>query len=285
MAIRVFTDSSADIPKELKDEYNIVDVPLKIRFGDEEFKDGVELSAADFYTKLAGSSVMPSTSQPSPGEFIEAYKAHSQPQDTIISVHLSSELSGTFQSANLASSMINDREIIVIDGRNASVGTGMIALAAAGAAAQGKTKDEIVALCKRIVSNLKVYFVVETLEYLHKNGRIGKAAALVGGLLKIKPILCIDDGVVAPYAKARGTKRALSQMVAEVAQDISQFKKETVIFVVHANNEAGAKDLVERLMQETNCPQPSVAVVGPVIGSHAGPNTLGVLCYDAALLE
>ncbi|HHV44743.1 MAG TPA: DegV family protein [Firmicutes bacterium] len=285
MAIRIFTDSSADLPRELMEKYQIVAVPLKIRFGDEEYRDGVDLTVPQFYEKLLSSPVMPSTSQPSPGDFVEAYTAHSEPGDTIISIQLSSELSGTYQSANLAASMVEDREVVVVDGRQASSGTGMLVLAAAEAAAQGKGKDEIVEMVQRITNNMTVYFIVGTLEYLHKNGRIGKAASLVGSMLKIKPILRIAEGIVQPHAKARGTKRAVNQMIQEVAGEMAQFQKEPVVFVVYTNDEKGAKDLAAQLVEETRCPEPTISQVGPVIGSHTGPDTFGILVYDSALLD
>ncbi|HAN95592.1 MAG TPA: DegV family protein, partial [Firmicutes bacterium] len=178
--IHVVTDSGSDLPVKLREELGIQVVPLTVRFGDEGFKDGVDLTAAEFYARLKQETRMPSTSQPSPAEFVEVYERIAKPGDTIISIHLSSKMSGTYQSAVLASTMI-DPQIAVkaIDSKAASLGTGVVALTAAEAVQAGKAVEEILEDVQRTIEHMQVYFVVDTLEYLQKNGRIGLASALV----------------------------------------------------------------------------------------------------------
>ena len=212
MAVHVVTDSTADLSPELMDAFGVRDalhiVPLTVHFGDEEFLDGVTITADQFYERLSTSEVLPRTSQPSPAAFVEAYSNISSPGDTILSFHISSRLSGTYQSALLAARQLPDRTIEVVDTRLASLGLGLVGLYAAKGVKEGKGAEEVLGQCRRIMQEARILFLVETLEYLQKNGRIGKAQALVGGLLNVKPLLTLEDGVVTPLEKARGKAKA-----------------------------------------------------------------------------
>ncbi|UQZ87261.1 DegV domain-containing protein [Paenibacillus konkukensis] len=191
---------------------NIELIPLKVHFGVETYKDSVDMGPEAFFEKLAASASLPTTSQPSPVEFVEAYKRAGASGASVISIHLSSRMSGTYQSALLAKSMLEEDgcDLSVVDSRTASYGIGMLVVCAAEAAREGRSKEEILEMIDTIRRQTKIYFLVDTLEYLQKGGRIGKAAALLGSLLNIKPILSIsEEGEVFPVDKVRGQKKAM----------------------------------------------------------------------------
>lgn len=209
--VQVITDSTADIPKDLVKELGISVVPLKVHLASESYLDGVNISSSEFYSRLKEIDQMPTTSQPSPSDFVEAYREAMENGSTeILSIHLSSAFSGTYQSATLAKSMVEGEiNVTVLDSKTASYAIGTIVVAAAQAAQEGKSMDECVAVARRVMESKEVYFLVDTLDYLQKGGRIGKASAVVGSLLNIKPILSINnDGEVYAVEKVRGKNKA-----------------------------------------------------------------------------
>lgn len=275
--IRIVTDSTADIPLALRKELNIEMVPLKIHFGDEQYLDTVTLSSEEFYPKLTSSPHFPRTSQPSPAEFLDLYQSLLEEPDTeIISIHLSSALSGTYQSALLASTMLEEHpgKVHVCDSRSASYGIGALVAAAAKAAKAGKSAAEIIDLVQTMRENFYIYFLVDTLEFLQKGGRIGKASALFGSLLNIKPILSIDrEGEVAAIDKVRGQKKAIARILELLAADVPD-RRIIQLHIAHANNLEGAELLREAIMQQFGVQQVDYITLGPVIGAHAGPGTI-----------
>jgi len=276
--VRVVTDSGADIPKELREELGIAVVPLTIHFGDEEFKDGVDLDTAAFYARLRAGG-QPRTTQPSPADFEAVYRRlQEEGAEAIVSCHLSSEMSGTMQSAVLASTMESIKvRVHVVDTRSASIGIGLCAIEAARLARAGKPVEEIVAHVQGIVKRLQVYFLVDTLEYLHRNGRIGRASAFLGGLLNIKPLLTIDDGVVAPLERARGRAKARARLVELVKAGVGDSK--VCMGVVHADAREEGEALAAELQSSLNVEELILTELGPTIGTHVGPGTMGVVCY------
>lgn len=281
MAIHIVTDSTADLTPDLIREAGVDGpihvVPLTVHFGDEEYRDGVDLTTGAFYEKLTTSPVMPRTSQPSPQAFIDLYRAISQPGDAILSFHISSRLSGTIQSATLAARQLEDREVEVVDTRVASLGTGLIALMAARARDRGDDKEAILRQTREAISGLSLLFVVDTLEYLQKNGRIGKAQALVGSLLNVKPILTIEEGLVAPVEKARGRAKARNRLL-ELVQERNAGRRVEAGAVVHSCAPEEDVEAVKGRLEEAFPGTPfSVALIGPTVGCHAGPGTLGVI--------
>jgi len=276
--IRVVTDSGADIPKDLAQELGIRVVPLTIHFGDEERRDGVDLTPEEFFRRLR-SGQLSRTTQPSPAEFEKVYRALAEEgADAIISCHLSAEMSGTVQSATLASQMV-DVPVHVVDTRSASMGIGMVAIEAARLARQGAGVDDILARLGDIIAQQRVLFMVDTLEYLQRNGRIGKAQAFLGGLLNVKPLLTIDDGVVAPLERARGHAKAVSRIVERMVALAGD--KPQRVAVVHGNAPAEAASLAEQIRARVQVAEMFIAMLGPTIGTHAGPGTLGVVFYPA----
>lgn len=280
--IHVVTDSGSDLPVELREQLGIHVVPLTVQFGEEIFKDGVEISTAEFYTRLRRDSKVPSTCQPSPADFVEMYEKIAEPGDTIISVHLSSRLSGTYQSAVLASTMIDPAITVkAIDSRSASLGIGVVTVVAAEAVRAGKSLDEVLELVQGTIESLQVYFVVDTLEYLQKNGRIGLASAMVGTLLNIKPILTLSDGQVAPAEKIRGRSKALRRL-RELSQEFRQRYpgKQLQAAISHSDNLTEAQSLAEQLPEILDLDTPAIiGEIGPTIGVHTGPGTVALFLY------
>ncbi|MFD0697153.1 DegV family protein [Paenibacillus sp. GCM10027628] len=275
--VRIVTDSTADIPLAVRQELNIEMVPLKIHFGSEEYLDAVTLQSDQFYEKLRTSAHFPRTSQPSPAEFLNLYhRLLEEPDTEVISIHLSSALSGTYQSALLASTMLEDStgKVHVVDSRSASYGIGALVVAAAKAAQSGQSTDQILQLVRTMRENYYIYFLVDTLEFLQKGGRIGKASALLGSLLNIKPILSIDsEGEVAAIEKVRGHKKAIARILELLAEDLAGDSIQT-LHIAHANNLEGAEQLREVIIQHFTVLHVDYITLGPVIGAHAGPGTI-----------
>ncbi|WP_442603908.1 DegV family protein [Paenibacillus sp. KN14-4R] len=282
--IRIVTDSTADIPEEIRKELGIECIPLKILFGEDTYLDGVTMTQDTFYDRLVTSSIIPTTSQPSPQEFLDVYQqiASEDPESSIISIHLASVLSGTYQSAVIAKSMMEDQvPITVIDSMSASYGIGGLVVAAAKAAKEGKSVAEIVKLIEDIQSNHAIFFMVNTLEYLQKGGRIGRASALIGSLLNIKPILTIDDeGYVSSKDKARGQKKALTRIV-ELLEE--RFPKNTSLDIkmAHIRNPETAEQLQHMIEEKFDVRSVEYITIGPVIGTHVGPGLVAVFAFLA----
>lgn len=273
--VRIVTDSTADIPIELRDRFGIAMVPLKVLFGQDVFRDAVDIGPEQFYARLAESSDMPTTSQPSPVEFQEVYqKLAEEGGGPIISIHLSSKLSGTYQSALLAKTLVEgDADIEVVDSRSASYGIGLLVVAAAEAAKQGKSKEEILELITNLRQTQRLYFLVDTLEYLHKGGRIGKAAALFGSLLNIKPILSLSpDGEVYSVDKIRGQKKAMARIIELLQQDLGG--KPIHLVLAYTTERETAEELKSLISQQFALKSVHYTHIGPVIGTHVGPGTV-----------
>jgi DegV family protein with EDD domain len=277
--VRIVTDSTADIPEAVRQNLRIESVPLKVIFGEEAYLDGVEITPEQFYAKLRQVQELPKTSQPSPAEFQAVYERllAEDKHASIISIHLSSAFSGTMQSASLAKSLVGETaDITVVDSRSASYVFGMAVVKAAEAALANEDKAAILDKINRSLAETRVYFLVDTLEYLQKGGRIGKAAALLGTLLQIKPVLSIDqEGEVFVVDKMRGKKKALQRIFELLDKAFARVPVQ--VCVLHADSpdeaEAVKASLKERFMVEKEMILP----IGPVIGAHAGPGTIGIV--------
>lgn len=276
--VRIVTDSTADLPQELVNKYNITVVPLKVFFGLQCFIDGVDLSAPEFYSRLVTSKDLPITSQPSPAEFETYYRPLVDEGVDIVSIHLSAALSGTLQSAQLAKTMLNYGGLEIIDSRAVSVVLGMLVLAAARAAEAGYSRTEVVALVQDIIAAHRVYFMVDTLEYLQRGGRIGKAKAFLGTILNVKPVCTIIDGVINPCEKVRGRNKAINrlvQLLAEQCRDTGPL----FCFMAHGNDPGGMQFLEGVVREKLDCREILSSQMGSVVGTHAGPGILGaVIC-------
>lgn len=277
--IKIITDSTSDLTPALIKEFNINVIPLKVQIGDNLYREGVDITPSKFYELLAKSDKMPTTSQPSPGEFMELYQELTADGSSVISIHISSQMSGTVQAANLAQKSLPDRDITVVDSRVVCMALGLVVLAAARAAREGQSKEQILARIQEVASKVQTYFVVDTLEYLAKGGRIGKAAALLGTVLNIKPILTIDDGMIAPYEKVRGKGKALDHII-ELAKGFSQDHKQIRCAMVHGNALEDVIKFDQRVASELNYVENVICEIGAVVGTHCGPGTIALFFYD-----
>ena len=272
MGIRVVTDSACDLPAPLIEALGIEIVPLTIRFGDEEFVDRVELSADEFWERLEHSDTLPETAAPSPGAFETCFRDLAARGATgIVCINLSSHLSGTMQSAQVAAAATVDVcPVQVIDSQSASMGQGNLCLTAARRAADGDSLESIVAEVVDRRDRTKLFATLDTLEFLKKGGRVGNARALVGTMLSIKPVIELSSGVVEESAKVRTRSKALRMLAAKAAEE-----KIEHLAVLHGN----APDLDEFFdLLAPIFPRDEIitGLIGPVIGTHAGPRVIGV---------
>lgn len=210
--MRIVTDSTADLPEDIIKRYNITVVPLKVFFGQEVLLDGVEITPGRFFERQVAGEIS-STSQPSPAEFVDFYKPMADAGDEIISVHISGHLSGTVQSANLARTMLKYDGLEVVDSGVTSVALGLLVLNAARAVEAGRSKEQVLEMICSMKEEIEVYFMVDSLEYLQRGGRIGKAQAFLGTLLNVKPILMLEGGLICPFEKVRGRSKALGRLL------------------------------------------------------------------------
>jgi fatty acid kinase fatty acid binding subunit len=272
----IVLDSTADFPDAREHYPNWRVVPLYVNFGTESYKDGVELTAHEFYERLRTTSDLPTTSQPTPGDFAACYEELSA-YGRILSVHLASNLSGTYQSA-VSASAANER-VRVIDSETASVGISMLALAIQRRLERGTTDEEVDALAARYLATHGLLFTVDTLEYLARGGRIGKARAFAGQLMNVKPILTIAGGEVIPLKRVRGNRKAFQEFV-DALDSQTQDSPALHIGIAHADAPDRLREL-EKMVRDRR-PQASIeqeASLGAVIGAHAGPGTVGFFWF------
>ncbi|MFD2612934.1 DegV family protein [Paenibacillus gansuensis] len=278
-SIRIVTDSTADIPQSVRQELGIEMVPLKVNIDGETYLDNVTLHPDQFYQMLPRATVLPKTSQPSPADFLDTYHRilTEDPDTHILSIHLSSRFSGTYQSATIARSMLEDEtKVTVLDSKTVTYGEGVLVTTAAEMARNGSDLESILEKLAEIRRNTQVYFLVDTLEYLQKGGRIGKASAILGSLLNIKPILSIDnDGEVFSLDKVRGNKRAVARILELMKQE---FAGEPVkVMVEYTDSQLPADQIAGLIHGNMNVSSMDYTWIGPVIGTHVGPGTLGVI--------
>ncbi len=274
MAVRVVTDSTSDLPRDMAGELDITIVPLNCHFGSEVYKDGVDLTTDEFFDRLFGGPEFPTTSQPSIGEFSEIYQSVAKDADGIVSVHVSSRVSGTLSSAQQGAAHADvDCPIEVVDTLQASMGVGMVAIAAARAAQAGGSMEEVTAVARSAVDRCQCIALLDTLEYLIKGGRIGKAKGTLGQLLRIKPLIIVQDGEVHDLAKERTRRKG----IARLQQTAEQFAPFASVAVMYSTDRSEAERLAEFLAPHTSGSEaPFVVRFGPVLGTYVGPNSLGV---------
>lgn len=271
--IRVITDSACDLTDETLQQLRIGLVPLHIRFGDEELVDREELSTAQFWSRIAASDTLPETSAPSPGAFAEAFtKMADEGADGVVCVNLSSKMSATIQSARQgARSLEGKLDVRVVDSLSVTLGLGMAVVAAAEAAGEGQPIEQVVAAAEAVSADCRVYGAIDTLENLRRGGRIGGAAALVGSLLSIKPVIEVRDGVVEQESKQRTRQRALKYL-ADKVHEAGPFERIAIF-------DADAPDVEQFVGMLGDIPTEKPLLkgtIGPVIGTHCGPGALGV---------
>jgi DegV family protein with EDD domain len=274
----VVTDSSAYIPEAALEGLPVSVIPVWLLWDGDRFRDGVDIDPPTFYRRLEASKTLPTSSQPSSGEFVAFYRQVAAEAESIVSVLVSSELSGTIASAQAAQAQLPELDIRIVDSRSSSMGLGLAVLAAARAAAAGRTPDEVVAVAREMRDRVHFLFVVDTLEYLHRGGRISGAKRVLGTALKIKPILHFKEGRIVSLTQAR-TKRKAIERILDIAEE-----------------RLGGSAMAEAAVADINSPDSGDAVAGmvaerfapallhrssvsPVVGTHVGPGAIGLAFY------
>ena len=278
--VAIITDSTSDIPEDLVKKLDIKVIPLSVIFDKEIFlDDGKEITIGEFYKKIRSSEKLPTTTQPTPKNFIEVYTDILKKSESIISIHISKKMSGTINSVELAKKEMPGRDIEIIDTGYVSMALGFLVLKAAQLAQEGKSKEEILKEVYDLKPKIKVLFVPSTLEYLKKGGRIGKAKGLIASLLEIKPILTLHDGEVSQFKTARRWNQAKTELINSMKTMIKN-PQNLVVSVGDSDAKEDATEMYERI-KETFNPKKILRVdIGAVVGTHLGPGGLCIIFYE-----
>jgi DegV family protein with EDD domain len=273
MPVAIVTDSTCDLPHETVEELQIRVVPLTVHFDEAEELDGPDLDLNAFYARLRAFPGVPQTSQPSVERFLEAYDAVGSETEDVVSIHISSKMSGTLNSASVARERMTGRmHIDLIDSYNVSLGLGAVVLEAAEAAARGASRAEVADTARRAVARVHVIAAVDTLEYLRRGGRIGRATSFLGSLLSIKPLLHVDQGEMAPFERVRTRARAVERL-AELAVEDQTISR---LFVAATGDDAAAAELADRVRPLLPHTDVRLGRIGPIVGVHGGPGLIGI---------
>lgn len=274
MAVRIVTDSTADLPLKLAHDLGISVVPLSVIFGDEVFREGIDISHDLFYDKLIRGKELATTSAPSVGDFLEVYEPLLKEADEIASIHISAKLSATCDNACQAAQILADRgaRIEVVDSQVVSLGLTFATLAAARVAREGGGIEQIKAAVESTVQRLRIYFMVDTLEYLRRGGRIGRGRAFLGAVLRVKPLLSLRGGEIHPEERVRTKAHAMERLF----QIATSYPNVQEVAIGYSTNPQDAHDFQRRLQAVLPHVNILVTRVGPVIGAHAGPGVLGL---------
>ncbi|MFA7406548.1 MAG: DegV family protein [Anaerolineaceae bacterium] len=272
----IVTDSTAYLPEEIISTYHINVVPLVVIWGEETFLDNVEMGPEEFYKRLSTAAQMPSTSQPTILAFYDIFKKlHAEGYD-ILTIVISSALSGTLDSAFQAKKMLPDANIALVDSQSTSLPMAFMVLAAARAAKTGMPLEECVKVVETVRDHTQVFFALDTLEFLHRGGRIGGASRFLGTALKLKPILILEDGKIEALEKVRTSKRAHERLIELVEAEVSNKSPINFLGVVHAAAEETAQELLKVVEQKFEPDELMFATLSPVLGTHTGPGTIGI---------
>ena len=275
MAVRIVTDSSADLPSDLAQRWNITVVPCYVIIGDQSYRDGVDISPDEFYRSLAANPQLPTTAQPSVADFQTVYQELLGLGHEVVSIHISGKLSGTLNSAQQARTAMGEEavgRIEIIDSQLASIPLGLVALSAGQQAENADSHQRVAERVRRDLPLIHSYFALDTLTYLQKGGRIGRAQAFLGSVLNVKPILTIQDGEAHPVERVRNRQRSLRRLV-ELAQQLAPIKELAVIYSTEPEEAEALKSKLSALLPAENI---VVARFGPVLGTYIGPGGLGV---------
>lgn len=278
MTIKVLTDSTADLAPEDIAKYDIGMIPLHVHFGTETYLDKIDLTIEQFFAKQAQTKVNPTTSQPAAGHFIEFFEAALAESDLVVYIGVSEKLSGTFSSAKLAQAHIGSDRLLVIDSGNVTFSLGMIVIGFAKRKDKIKSKDEAIRLVEILKSEIKSYYIVDTMEYLIRGGRLSRVQGTIGGLLGIKPILTVKDGALSVVGKARGYRKAMDQVLELMAQDVPDHTLGS-IGLFHALAPDKAEQFEAMLREKFTIGAIYSSLVGSVVGTHSGPGALAVAFF------
>ncbi|EIF14876.1 MULTISPECIES: DegV family protein [Bacillus] len=276
MKIAVVTDSTAYIPKEMREEHHIHMIPLQVVFGEKTFREETELDWRSFYKEVKNHDELPTTSQPSFGELIALYEELGKTYDAVISIHLSSGISGTYNSAASANTMVDHIKVYPFDSEISCLAQGFYALKAAQLIKDGvDSPEEIIKELEEMKKTVRAYFMVDDLSHLQRGGRLSSAQAFIGGLLKVKPILHFDNKVIVPFEKIRTRKKAISRIFELFGEDASKGIPMRAA-VIHANREEEAADLIQELSGKYPHVEFYNSYFGAVIGTHLGEGAIGI---------
>jgi DegV family protein with EDD domain len=274
LSVKVVTDSASDLPLDLAEQLDVTVVPVKVIFGTEEFLDGVELPADDFYDRLVNGSHHPTTAAPSIGEMVEVYDRVGEGADGVVSIHVSSKLSATYDIAVQAKGQANvGCPIEVVDTQQASLGLAMVVLAAGRVASDGGDVESVAERARSAISRAQCMAVFDTLEYLQRGGRIGKARALLGTILRIKPMVIVRDGEVQPLGRARTISKGIARMQ-ELARGFAPIEELAVPYSTTPELAETVAEGLRGLLPEGK--EPFIARFGPGVGTHVGPGAVGL---------
>lgn len=275
MPVKIVTDSTCDLSSQVVRDLGITVVPVYVRFGEKVYRDGIDISHDELYQKLETDHVFPTTSQPSPNDFTDVYKELSKETDEIVSIHVTNKLSGTYNSALQGKAAVKgDCCIEVVDSLSLSMGLGLITMAAARLAKAGEGLQSVMAEVKQAIPQIRLLALFDTLKYLHRGGRIGRATALLGSLLNVKPLLTMKDGEFVPASQARTRARGIERLF-DFAKNTLHIQESAVI---HSTSPGEANSLRERIASISDeGHQTRLARLGPALGVHGGPGTIGVV--------
>ncbi len=275
MKTAIVTDSTAYIPKELRESLNIHMIPLSVILGGESYREEIDITAGEFYEEVTNQDKLPTTSQPPVGEFVELFEKLSRDYDAVISVHLSSGISGTYQGAVQAGEMVDGIKVYPYDSEISCMIQGFYALEGAKLAREGKGAEEIVRLLDEMKETVQAYFMVDDLAHLQRGGRLSQAQAIIGSLLQVKPLLHFVDKVIVPFEKIRTRKKALKRvegLLEDAVKDGGSYQAS----IIHANREEEAVEWMMELSERYPNVEFNVSYFGPVIGTHLGEGSMGM---------
>jgi len=278
--ISLITDSTSDIPSEWREQYELTIIPMTLIFGDSEYLDGVDMTAEEFYKRLPNEEHHPTTSQPAPAIFLDAYKRMvAEGAEEIVAIVISSEMSGTYASAVQAAKDFN-MPVHVVDSRSNSMGLGWQVIAAARAREEGGGSKEMLAAADKVRETMTYFVALDTIEYLARGGRIGTAVKFLDSLLKIKPLIYVNHktGTVAPALPARSRKLALKSLFKSFFKQMD-ISRPMHLTVLHNNAEEDAREVIRRIQEEFNPMELNLTIVSPVLGAHTGPRAVAICGY------
>jgi DegV family protein with EDD domain len=278
MKTAIVTDSTAYIPKEIRENLHIHMIPLSVIFGEEVYAEEQDISAAQFYEEIKERAELPTTSQPPVGKFVELYESLAHDYDAIISVHLSSGISGTYQGAITAGNMVEGVEVFAFDTEISAIIQGFYALEAAEMANEGRAPSEIIERLNEMKQSSRAYFMVDDLTNLQRGGRLSGAQAFVGSLLQVKPILHFVDKVIVPFEKIRTRKKALKRLFDLFDEDASKGVPMRAS-IIHANRPEEAEELLIEMSEKYPHVEFMISYFGPVVGTHLGEGAMGLGWY------
>lgn len=278
MAVKIVADTSCGISDELAAQLDLTIVPLRVNFGTETLRDGIDISPAVFLDRLAKSKQFPTTSQPPAGDFLEIFQKLRAAEHDVLCVLLSNKLSGTVMSANTAKQQLHDDHVQIFDTLNVAAGDAILVLEAARLAQAGQSMAEIVQRLEFMRDKVRLYFVVDTLEYLAKGGRVGNAQAFIGSLLQMKPILKVENGLVEGAERIRTTSKAQARLREIVAEGIAG-RSGVQVIVLYTTIKDKAQALANEIQAQYQLPEIQVHTISSVVAAHVGPRALGVAFY------